>query len=231
MTKKNKSSHTEAKNYLDTYTGKIRQKFLDQKKKKALFELLNISPEKPEEESIRMKEEMKKFVQELQSDKNYAAMKKIYHEQMKNIHSFNKLIHNYSQEIEKLKMKEHTNLAKEKFFNENIGVWKKFVKTFKEKWDSLTPQQQQKTFHEMNKLMNDKSVFKQFIKKTKEFIHWHPRTTMFWLSILFAPLLTWGIIAYKDTNKLFTVWLVIVLCFDVIMMILSSIGTSDERKK
>jgi len=156
MAKKSNSSHTEAKEYLDTYTGKIREKFLSQKKEKALFELLKISPEKQEEESIRMKEEIKKFVQELQSDQNYAAMKKIYHEQMKNIHSFNRLIHDYTQEFEKLQIKEHTKLAKDKFFDENVNIWKGFVKKFKTTWDGLTPKQQQKTFEEMDKLMNDK---------------------------------------------------------------------------
>ncbi len=208
MTKKNKPSHTEAKKYLDTYTGKIRQKFLDQKKEKALFELLNISPEKPEEESIRMKEEMKKFVQELQSDKNYAAMKKIYHEQMKNIHSFNKLIHNYSQEIEKLKMKEHTNLAKEKFFNENIGVWKKFVKTFKEKWDSLTPQQQQTAFEDMDKLMNDPSAYKKSIKHIKNFgnddYSLGSSLILWWIGVWFVNVPAWALCAFFWVMFLFS---------------------------
>jgi len=231
MTKKTTPSHTEAKKYLDTYTGKIREKFLDQKKEKALFELLKISPEKQEEEKRKMKEDMKKFVQELQSDKNYATMKKIYHEQMKNIHGFNRLIHDYTQELQKPQMKEHMKLAKEKFFNENIGVWKNFVKTFKKKWNSLTPQQQQKAFEDMDKLMNDPSAFQQFIKKTKEFIHWYPVTTIFWLSILFAPLLTWSIIAYKDTNELFAWWLFVVLFFDVFMIIFSGIASHHERKE
>jgi len=122
MAKKNDPSHTEAKKYLDTYTGKIREKFLDQKKEKDLLKILKISPEKQEEEKRKMKEEIKKFVQELQSDKNYTAMKKIYHDQMKNIHEFNKLIHDYTQELEKLDMGKHTKLAKKKFFNENVEV-------------------------------------------------------------------------------------------------------------
>lgn len=168
MPKKTTPPHTQAKKYLDTYTGKIREKFLDQKKDQELWKILKFSPENQEELRTKMREDMKSFVKELQSEENYVAMKKIYHEQMKNIHSFNKLIHDYSQEIEKLQMKEHKNLAKEKFFNENINVWKKFIKTFKEKWHGLTPLQQKKTFQEMNTLMNDPSAFKKFIQKNNK---------------------------------------------------------------
>jgi len=180
MTKKNKSSHTEAKKYLDTYTGKIREKFLDQKKEKELFDAFQISSEGQEKRKVEMKEEMKKFVQELQSDQNYNAMKKIYHEQMHNIHEFNKLIHNYTQELEKLQMKEHTKLAKEKFFDENVKVWATFIKKFKTAWDGLTSREKQKTFKEMDKLMNDRTYFNDFIS---EFSCFEPDevSVMLWL--------------------------------------------------
>ncbi len=200
MTKKNKPSHTEAKKYLDTYTGKIRQKFLDQKKEKALFELLNISPEKPEEESIRMKEEMKKFVQELQSDKNYAAMKKIYHEQMKNIHEFNKFIHDYSQELEKFNMKAYKSLAKEKFFAENPKTWDtfalhSFAKKFRKTFDNLSDLQKKQIYNEASKFMNDKMYFTTFSNRMWKNYNLRLLTMFLWTSIP-AWLLSWALIRW-----------------------------------
>jgi len=170
MTKKTTPSHTEAKKYLDTYTGKIREKFLDQKKEKELFDAFQISFEGQEKRKAEMKEEIKKFVQELQSDKNYNAMKKIYHEQMKNIHEFNKFVHDYTQEFEKLSMKAYKSLAKEKFFAENPKAWDtfalhSFAKKFKKTFDNLSSSQKKQIYNEASKFMNDKMYFHTFLEK------------------------------------------------------------------
>ena len=175
MSKKEKPENTKAKEYLDNYTSKIHQKFLDQKKDKELFEIMEMSPAEKEKEYTKIKEDMKRFIEELKSDENYDKMKKIYHENMQKVHSFNKLLHDYNKELEIKDMKKHIQQGKEKIFDINTKKREIFVKSYKKIRDKLPESEKKNIIKELDKLMNDHEYFRKttasFIEKIRE-INW-----------------------------------------------------------